>query len=113
MSSKNQQQEQSPAISPDFGDIKVFATSPQSLDSVPETYLRKVIEVAQWSESAGCTGTLVYTDNSIVDPWLVAQAILANTQTLVPLVAVQPLYLHPYAAAKMVTSLAYLYGRRV
>lgn len=101
------------AVSATFGCFKVFATSPQSLGSRQETYLRDVIEVAQWSESAGCTGTLVYTDNSIVDPWLVAQAILANTRTLMPLVAVQPIYLHPYAVAKMVTSLAYLYGRRV
>jgi alkanesulfonate monooxygenase len=113
MSPRTHIQEQSSVIASNFGDLKVFATSPQSLGSSPDTYLRNVIEVAQWSESAGCTGTLVYTDNSIVDPWLVAQAILANTQAVVPLVAVQPLYLHPYAAAKMVTSLAYLYGRRV
>jgi alkanesulfonate monooxygenase len=106
-------EEKCPAVPANFGEFQVFATSPQSLGSHPDTYLQNVIDVAQWSESAGCTGTLVYADNSIVDPWLVAQAILANTRTLVPLVAVQPLYLHPYAAAKMVTSLAYLYGRRV
>jgi len=113
MSSQIQPQQQSQVISSDIGAVQIFATSPQSLGSRPETYLRDVVDVAQWSEAAGCTGTLVYTDNSIVDPWLVAQAILANTQTLVPLVALQPIYMHPYAAAKMVTSLGYLYGRRV
>lgn len=95
------------------GDLHLFSTSPQSLDSHPDKYLRDVADVARWSEEAGCLGTLVYTDNSIVDPWLVAQAILANTKRLVPLVAVQPLYMHPYAVAKMVASLAFLYGRRV
>lgn len=30
-----------------------------------------------------------------------------------PLVAVQPVYMHPYAVAKMVTSLGFLHGRRV
>jgi alkanesulfonate monooxygenase len=113
MSCQIQPQQQSQIIRSDIGDAQIFATSPQSLGSRPETYLRNVVDVAQWSEAAGCTGTLVYTDNSIVDPWLVAQAILANTQSLVPLVALQPIYLHPYAAAKMVTSLGYLYGRRV
>src|SRR5439155_940280 len=30
-----------------------------------------------------------------------------------PLVAVQPVYMHPYAVAKQITSFAYLYGRRL
>jgi alkanesulfonate monooxygenase len=54
---------------------------------------------------------LVYTDNSLVDPWLVAQLVLQQTERLSPLVAVQPAYMHPYAVAKMVTSLSFLHGR--
>jgi alkanesulfonate monooxygenase len=50
---------------------------------------------------------------SLVDPWSIAQIIIENTGDLCPLVAVQPVYMHPYTVAKMVTSLAYLYGRRV
>jgi alkanesulfonate monooxygenase len=56
---------------------------------------------------------LVYTDNGLVDPWLVAQIILQSTERLCPLVAVQPVYMHPYAAAKMVVSLGYLHARRI
>ena len=93
--------------------IDVFATAPQSLGADRDTYHQNVIDVARWSEEAGCTGILVYTDNGIVDPWLVSQVILAHTRNLCPLVAVQPVYMHPYTAAKMVTSMAYLYGRRV
>lgn len=93
--------------------VRIFATSPQSLGADRKTYRQNVIDVARWSEEAGCTGTLVYTDNGIVDPWLVAEIILANTRRLCPLVAVQPVYMHPYAVAKMVASLAFLYGRRV
>ena len=99
--------------SPPLGVANVFATAPQSLGADPKAYLRNVAEVARWSERAGCEGILVYTDNGIVDPWLVAQAIIENTTTLCPLVAVQPVYMHPYAVAKMVTSLAFLYGRRI
>jgi alkanesulfonate monooxygenase len=102
-----------PASSLKFGGLQVFATSPQSLDFDSDSYLKRVVDVARWSENAGCTGTLVYTDNSIVDPWVVAQTIIANTRSLSPLVAVQPLYMHPYTVAKMVTSFAFLYGRRV
>lgn len=95
------------------GRLEIFATSPQSLGADRSTYLKQVAKVAQWSEKAGCVGTLVYTDNSIIDPWLVAQVIIENTESLCPLVAVQPIYMHPYSVAKMVTSLGFLHNRRV
>jgi len=93
--------------------ISVFSTCPQSKHETPQDYLNRVKSVAQWSERYGCRGILVYTDNSIVDPWLVAQHILANTTEICPLVAVQPIYMHPYTAAKMVASLAHLYDRKI
>lgn len=69
--------------------------------------------MAQWSEHAGCTGILVYTDNGLVDPWLVAHIILQNTTTLCPLIAIQPVYMHPYTVAKIIATFGYMYGRRV
>ncbi len=93
--------------------IEIFATCPQSSQVPKEAYLNHVIEVAQWSEKYGCKGILVYTDNSLVDPWLVAQVIIENTNTLCPLVAVQPIYMHPYTAARMCATYGYLYNRQV
>ncbi len=99
--------------SPISNPIKIFSTSPQSSAVDRASYLQNVISVAHWSEDAGCEGILVYTDNSLVDPWLVAQIITQNTARVCPLVAVQPAYMHPYSVAKMVSSLGHLYGRRV
>lgn len=93
--------------------IKIYATCPRSRGVDRSAYLAAVADVARWSERAGCTGTLVYTDNSIVDPWLVSQVVIEATDRLCPLVAVQPVYLHPYAMAKMVASIAFLHGRAV
>ena len=93
--------------------LNVFSTCPQSKDESSDRYIRRATEVARWSEQAGCRGILVYTDNGLVDPWLVSQVILEHTSTICPLVAVQPIYMHPYAAAKMVASFAFLHGRRV
>jgi len=93
--------------------VRIFSTCPQSKDFPPERYLKEVADVARWSEEAGCEGILVYTDNSLADPWLVSQAILQSTKKLCPLVATQPIYMHPYAVAKMVASLGLLYGRRL
>lgn len=93
--------------------VALFSTCPPSNVTDRNTYLQQVIDAAKWSEHAGCKGTLVYSDNSMVDPWLVALTIAQNTRSLCPLVAVQPIYMHPYSVAKMVSSIAYLTGRRV
>jgi len=96
-----------------FDAIDVYSTCPQSKDSSPARYLDEAADIARWSESAGCHGMLVYTDNQLVDPWLVAQTIIERTERIRPLVAVQPIAMHPYTAAKMITSLAFLHGRAV
>ncbi len=92
--------------------IRLFSTCPPS-SQYGGGYLRKVEEVADWCDDAGIEGILVYTDNSLVDPWLVSQVILSRTSKLAPLVAIQPAYMHPYTAAKMVTTFSYLYDRRI
>jgi alkanesulfonate monooxygenase len=95
--------------------LRVFSTCPVSSGGAHngDGYLRQVLEIARWSEDAGCEGILVFTDNAHLDPWLVSQAIIQATKRLCPLVAIQPAYMHPYSVAKMVTSLAHLYGRRL
>jgi len=94
--------------------LNVFSTCPRSDRAIAQgDYLREVEDVARWSEQNGCKGILVYSDNSMLDPWIVSERILQSTETLCPLVAVQPIYMHPYAAAKMVATFGYLYRRRV
>jgi alkanesulfonate monooxygenase len=94
-------------------DLSIYSTCPQSKNADRSTYAQSVANAARWSERAGCTGILVYTDNGIVDPWLVSQVVIESTERLNPLVAIQPVYMHPYTAAKMVASLAFMHGRRV
>jgi alkanesulfonate monooxygenase len=92
--------------------IDLYSTCPQSKDYVSgHEYLGAVTRTARWSDAQGCKGMLIYTDNSLVDPWLLAQRVLECTEHLTPLVAVQPAYMHPYSVAKMVTSLSFLHGR--
>src|SRR5262245_52898793 len=93
--------------------IEVFSTCSQSKDVDKSLYLQNVADVARWSEEAGCKGILVYTDNSIADPWLVSQIIIQSTERLSPLVAIQPVYMHPYSVAKMISTYGYLHNRRI
>jgi alkanesulfonate monooxygenase len=95
------------------GMLELFSTCPQSKDLPADVYRQRVADVAAWSDRAGYRGILVYTDNQLVDPWLVAQLVIESTEQLCPLVAIQPVYMHPYTAAKMVSSFAHIYGRRI
>jgi alkanesulfonate monooxygenase len=56
---------------------------------------------------------LVYTDHRQADPWLLAQLILQSTTRLRPLVATQPVYMHPFSLARGIATLSYLYDRRI
>jgi alkanesulfonate monooxygenase len=60
--------------------VDIFSTCPESRQ-VDVAYFQRVIDVARWSEEFGCRGILVYTDNGLLDPWLVSQVILENTTT--------------------------------
>jgi alkanesulfonate monooxygenase len=93
--------------------ITVFSTCPQSREGVGPEYVKRIVDVARWSEDAGCEGILVYTDNGLIDPWMVAQHIIRNTERLSPLIAVQPAYMHPFTAANMTATLGHLYGRKI
>ena len=93
--------------------IKIFTTCPVSAAEEPKAGRRRLEDVAVWSEQAGCEGMLVFSDNRQLDAWLVSQTIMNVTDRLCPLVAIQPAYMHPYSVAKMITSLAFLHGRRV
>ena len=93
--------------------LKIFSSCPLAAQAEPERCLREMQEFARASEDAGHEGTLVFTDNSQLDPWLVAQIIIESTKRLCPLVAIQPAYMHPYSVAKMIASFAHLYRRRL
>ena len=93
--------------------LKLFSTCPPSALARQDDYFETVRQIARWSEEAGCEGILVYADNGQVDPWLLSQVIIEATRRLCPLVAVQPVYMHPYSVAKMVTTFGFLYQRRV
>jgi alkanesulfonate monooxygenase len=56
---------------------------------------------------------LIYAESRLVDPWLVAQIVVEATDHLVPLIAVQPVYSHPYTVAKLVSTLTNLHGRQI
>ncbi|GAA4988969.1 LLM class flavin-dependent oxidoreductase [Kitasatospora paranensis] len=91
--------------------LRLFATIPPPAQ--PGRYREAVRRAARCAEAAGFGGALVYSDNNTVDPWAVAQEVLAATEDFAPLVALQPLYAHPYTVAKTIATFGAVYGRRI
>ena len=94
------------------GALEVFTTCPPLGDG-GESQLAQLIDVARWSEEHGCKGILVFSDNSQLDAWLLSHVVIQSTRALCPLVAIQPIYMHPYTVAKTLASIGHLYQRRM
>ena len=72
------------------------------------------MRVARFSDRNGFAGILLFSGNDMfVEPWSMAQHILAHTEQGSPLIAVNPIYMHPFTVAKFVSSFALLYHRKV
>ncbi|MGX9424151.1 LLM class flavin-dependent oxidoreductase [Bradyrhizobium sp. LeoA1S1] len=80
----------------------------------PAKYADELMRVAHFADRNGFEGILLFAGNDVfIEPWSMAQHILARTQHCAPLIAVNPVYLHPFTAAKLISSFALLYGRKV
>lgn len=95
------------------GALEVFTTCPPLGSDGGESQLTHLIDVARWSEEHGCKGILVFSDNSQLDAWLLSHVVIQHTRALCPLVAIQPIYMHPYTVANTLTSIGHLYHRRL
>jgi alkanesulfonate monooxygenase len=92
--------------------LRVFPAISRNRD--PARYIEELMHVADLSDRSGFEGILLFAGNDVfVEPWSMAQHILAHTKRNSPLIAVNPVYMHPYTAAKFVSSFAQLYGRKV
>jgi alkanesulfonate monooxygenase len=92
--------------------LRVFPAMPRNPDAA--RYIDELMRVARFSERNGLEGPLLFAGNdTLVEPWSMAQHILAHTARISPLIAVNPLYMHPFTVAKLVSSVALLYRRKV
>jgi len=92
--------------------LRVFpaiARNPNAAKSIDE-----LMRVARFSEHNRLEGPLLFAGNDTpVEPWSMAQHILAHTAKISPLIAVNPVYMHPFTVAKFVSSFALLHRRKV
>jgi alkanesulfonate monooxygenase len=92
--------------------MRLFAISPRTRD--PDVAWTAIDTTIRLADRYGFTGVLAHTGNdTLMDPWLVGQHALHTSPRLQPLIAVNPVYHHPFAAAQLAASLTYRYQRRL
>ena len=92
--------------------LRVFPAISRNIDSA--RYIDELMRAARFSDRNGLAGILLFAGNdTLVEPWSIAQHILAHTAESSPLIAVNPIYMHPFTAAKFVSSFALLYHRKI
>ncbi|MBB6022768.1 alkanesulfonate monooxygenase SsuD/methylene tetrahydromethanopterin reductase-like flavin-dependent oxidoreductase (luciferase family) [Paenibacillus sp. JGP012] len=76
-------------------------------------YYNHVVEISKIAEEYRYKGTLFHFNLSQPDPFVLASLVIQNTKGLIPIVAVQPQYINPVAATKIITTLSQVTGRPV
>lgn len=95
--------------------MDVYSVTPPSCgaDAAAGNYRTQLAQVAAASEKALWRGILVPHNLHDVDPWLVAGHLGTVTDSLVPLLALQPACTPPHLAAACAAAYATLYGRPI
>lgn len=93
--------------------VELFTAIPNIVQSDRQHFVNELKRIARQSEKYNFRGVLVYSDNSLADPWLVTSLILSETEKLLPMIALQPVYMHPYTVAKKIASIALIHERQI
>ena len=90
--------------------VQVFAISPRR-EGAAWTDIQRVVN---FSDRFGLSGVLAFAGHdTTVEPFVVASTILQGSGSLIPLVAVNPIYMHPFTVAKLVSSFAHIHKRPI
>ncbi|GAA0193601.1 LLM class flavin-dependent oxidoreductase [Fulvivirga kasyanovii] len=93
--------------------IEVFTVISRQED-LQEYFTDDIKPAVQLSDEYGFSGMLLFQSNrGNIEPWVFGQELLANSVSLSPIVAVNPVYMHPFTVAKKILTLCGFYGRKV
>jgi len=71
-------------------------------------------DIVKLSDEFGYTGILLFESNrGNIEPWVFAQLVMSEARCLCPFIAINPIYMHPFTAAKKILSLSSLYERKI
>jgi alkanesulfonate monooxygenase len=94
--------------------LDIYSVGPETASEhvvFHDDFRTRLTTTASRSERAGWSGMLIPHNMHEVDPWMVTGYVGSVTDTLIPLLAVQPACTPPHTAAACASAYATLYGR--
>jgi alkanesulfonate monooxygenase len=93
--------------------VDIFLIAPRPTHT--SDYWRETAALIELADATSdVAGLLIHTGNDMpLEPFTLAQIIFERSKTLVPLVAVNPVYQHPYSVARVISSFYAIYGRPI
>lgn len=83
-------------------------------DTVQGHNYEEILSFIKYSEAHSYTGLLLFESNrGNLEPWIISQEILSKTDSLSPFIAINPVYMHPFLAAKKISILSNIYKRKL
>lgn len=93
--------------------LTLVGTCPMFRNEQGLRYELAIRDAAIRAEKCGWHSLLIYSDHRQIDPWLASTMLLQTGRNISPLVAIQPLYMHPFSVAKTLCNLSVLYDRAI
>src|SRR5688572_24108058 len=82
-------------------------------ESIQDYRFKDIINFIKLSEAFDYTGLLLFQSNrGNIEPWVFGQTVLSESKKLSPFVALNPVYEHPFSAAKRILTLGSFYDRK-
>lgn len=94
------------------GNFRIFLHPQRSFDL--KTYRANFDACMKVCEERHIPGMLISSSGAdFYDPWIMVQYYLQNTTNTSAVIAINPVYMHPFTAARMIVTLSELYGRKL
>ncbi|WP_338356172.1 LLM class flavin-dependent oxidoreductase [Yeosuana marina] len=92
--------------------ISIFTTVRRDENTI--SYTDKILELIEANEQYGFSGALFFQNNSNdLEPWVFAQEMFNRSSNQIPLIAINPAYVHPFTAAQKILSYFNLHRRKL
>lgn len=92
-------------------EIEIYTINTRT--NLEEEYWRDLQTIIRLTDLHDFDGVLCFSANeTLIEPWLAGHTVILSSRRLQPIVAVNPVTMHPFTAAKMISSFAYMHARR-
>jgi alkanesulfonate monooxygenase len=94
-------------------EIRFFSVL-RRIEDAPVYHFGDMEQLIRISDDYGYSGVLLFQSNkAFIEPWFFSQVLLHQSKQLSPFIALNPVYMHPFTAARLLYSISLFHRRKV